>query len=113
MKIRTQWTRPAVPVKRVCETVVVTDVIDSDIPLLLSKPDMKRLGFKLNLADDTLEVNGKKLDLDTTTSGHYYIPLKTCELPLESVNMFIENKSHGEKQKMIVKLHQQFNTFSV
>ena len=58
---------------------------------------MKRLGFKLNLADDTLEVNGKKLDLDTTTSGHYYIPLKTCELPLESVNMVIENKSHGEK----------------
>ena len=90
------------------ETVVVTDVIDSDIPLLLSKPDMKRLGFKLNLADDTLEVNGKKLDLDTTTSGHYYIPLKTCELPLESVNMVIENKSHGEKQKMIVKLHRQF-----
>ena len=64
------------------KTKIVTDVIDSDIPLLLSKPDMKRLGFKLNMAEDTLEVNDKKLDLDTTSSCHYYLPLRDIEMPI-------------------------------
>ena len=57
------------------ETVITADIVDIDVPFLLGKPDMKRLGFKLNWADDTLEVNGQILHLDTTKDGHYYILL--------------------------------------
>ncbi|PIK40870.1 hypothetical protein BSL78_22300 [Apostichopus japonicus] len=89
-------------------TTITTDVVDSDIPLLLGKPDMKRLGFKLNMMDDTLEVNGKKIDLDTTSSGHYYIPLKECEVKVENVHMVLGQKTQKEKVKMIEKLHRQF-----
>ena len=90
------------------KTTITTDVVDSDIPLLLSKPDMKRLGFKLNMTDDSLEVNGNKIELDTTSSGHYYVSLKECEVGVENVHMMMEQKSHDEKEKMIKKLHRQF-----
>ena len=92
------------------KTTITTDddVINSDIPLLLGKPDMKRLGFKLNMMDDTLEINGNKIELDTTSSGHYYIPLQECEVKVANVHMVIEQKSKEEKVKMIHKLHRQF-----
>lgn len=90
------------------KTTITADIVDSDIPLLLSKPDMKRLGFKLNMIDDTLEVNGKKIDLETTSSGHYYIPLRECEVKVENVYMVLEQKTREEKVKMIKKLHRQF-----
>ena len=88
-------------------TTMKTEVVESDIPLLLSKPDMKRMGFKLNMANDTLEVNGKYIELDTTSSGHYYIPLKECTIHVENVNI-TEMKSSKEKEKELKKLHRQF-----
>ena len=36
--------------------MIQTDVVDSDIPLLLSKPDMKRLGLQINMEDDTAKI---------------------------------------------------------
>ena len=48
-----------------------TDVVDSDIPLLLSKPDMKRLGLQINMENDTAKIFDKVIDLGTTPSGHY------------------------------------------
>ena len=90
------------------ETTVRTDVVDSDIPLLLSKADMKRMGFKLNMENDTLEVNGRSIELESTSSGHYYIPLKECEVKIEKVHMVIEQKTKKEKEVMIRKLHRQF-----
>ena len=87
---------------------IKTEVVESDIPLLLSKPDMKRLGFKINMVNDTLEVNGRSIDLDTTSSGHYYIPLKECEMNIESVHLVTELQTVKEKSQMIKKLHRQF-----
>ena len=68
---------------------------------------MKRLGFKLNMTDDVFEVNGNKMDLDTTSSGHYYIPLKDCEVKVEKVHMVIQQETYEGKQKMVKKLHRQ------
>ena len=89
-------------------TTIKTEVVDTDIPLLLSKPDMKRLGFKINLVNDSLEVNGRNLDLETTSSGHYFIPLKDCQMKIESVHVINEVVSLKEKTIMIKKLHRQF-----
>ena len=45
---------------------ITTDVVNSDIPLLLSKSDMKRLGVQLDLQNDTANILGTRIDLDTT-----------------------------------------------
>ena len=90
------------------ERTITTDIVDSDIPLLLSKPDMKNMGFKINMENDTLEVNGKSIELDTTTGGHYFIPLKECQIKIETINLITEIKTYKEKEKIINKLHRQF-----
>ena len=41
---------------------IVSDVVDADIPLLLSKKAMKRAWTSLNLNNDTVEMFGKKLN---------------------------------------------------
>ena len=51
------------------------DVVDSNIPLLLSKESMKRLKVKLDLENDVAEIFGVSQNLDCTSSGHYLIPL--------------------------------------
>lgn len=48
------------------KATIWTEVVGSGIPLLL----MKRMGFKLNMENDTLEFNGKSVELTTTSSRH-------------------------------------------
>ena len=62
------------------EVSIITDVVDSDIPLLLSKDAMKRAGTCLNFEDDSFTMLKKKIPLSCTSSGHYYIPI-TKPLP--------------------------------
>ena len=57
------------------KTTLVADVVERDIPLLISRPEMKKRGFVLNFHDDSLEADGIKYDLQTTPSGHFKIPL--------------------------------------
>ena len=90
------------------ETTIISDVIERDIPLLLSKSEMKKHGFTLNMKDDTLEVEDRNVELDTTSSGQYYLPLKQCEMKVEKVCMSMEDKSFEEKFKIVTKLHRQF-----
>ena len=51
------------------------DKIKSDIPLLLCKKAMKTAKVKLNIETDTVKVFGEEIDLATTSSGHYLLPL--------------------------------------
>ena len=55
------------------EVSIVTDVADSDIPLLSSKDSMKRAGTCLNFENDSVTMFKKKIPLRCTSSGHYYI----------------------------------------
>ena len=47
------------------------DVVKSNIPLLLSKKAMKKVGMKIDMTDDTVIVFGKKEKLATTSNGLY------------------------------------------
>ena len=62
------------------EVSIITDVVDSDIPLLLSKDAMKRAGTCLNFENVSVTILKKKIPLSCTSSGHYYIPI-TKPLP--------------------------------
>ena len=63
------------------EVLIDTEIIDSDIPLLLSKEAMKKSGMVLYLSEDTAVIFEKRIPLNTTTAGHYLIPLLKNDKP--------------------------------
>ena len=54
---------------------ITSDVIDGELPLLLSKSAMKKAGVVLNIVTDVVEVLNKSIKLKTSSSGHYLLPL--------------------------------------
>ena len=70
-------------------TNIVADVVDSDIPFLMSKAEMKKRGFSIEFNSDTLHVNGKSYDLATTYNGHFKLNL----WKQEEVNISYRNVS--------------------
>ena len=93
---------------------VNADIVDADIPLLLSKEAMKKAKSVLNFNDDSVNILGKKLKLITTSSGHYAIPIAKCLLEDTKTTqvLFIKElhrKSYEEKVKLATKLHKQFS----
>ena len=90
------------------ETFINTDMVKSDIPLLLSKRSMKQAGAKLNLQNDTA-IFGVKVTLNETSSGHYCIPIDKEKTTVESIcAVNIEELSSSDKFKTLVTLQRQF-----
>ena len=54
---------------------ITTDVVDCEVPLLLSKRSMKKVKMLLDFDQDTVTVHGEVLQLKSSTSGHYLLPL--------------------------------------
>ena len=52
-----------------------TEVVDSDLPLLVSKQTTKKSGMVVNFDRDTATFNGEEVSLGTTSSGHYSLSL--------------------------------------
>ena len=92
---------------------IVTDVVDSDIPLLLSKDSMKRAGTCFNFENDSITMFKKNIPLRCTLSEYYHI-LITKPLPDKSKSKQILfnkeiSKNKSEKIKIAIKLHRQFS----
>ena len=45
------------------QMTIDTDIVDSDVPLLLSRASMKRAAMQIDFKNDTIEVFGQKTDL--------------------------------------------------
>ena len=54
---------------------VVTDVVKSEIPILLSKESMKKAGTKIDFVSHKVIIYGKETSLQFTSNGHYAILL--------------------------------------
>ena len=66
--------------------MIRNDVVDSDIPLLLSVKPMKNATVKLDLGNDTAEILGKSVSLNYTLLGYYCVPIDKLEnIPVEKV----------------------------
>ena len=96
------------------EVSIIIDVVNSDIPLLLSKDTMKRAGTCLNFEDDTVTMLKKKIPLSCTLSGHYYIPITKplpdkCKFKYIHFIKEISPKKMAEKIKIATKLRRQFS----
>ena len=90
---------------------ISTDVIDKNIPLLLSKKAMKDVGMNLNFEKDTVTVFGDDIKLRCTSSGHYSLPLTTHCQALDrdkSVSNILSSVNLTNKHAIAVKLHRQF-----
>ena len=54
---------------------LTTDVVDNNIPLLLSRRSMKRIGMVLDFKNDIVRINDRAMKLKVTNTGHYALPL--------------------------------------
>ena len=68
-----KWTIPVVIAGT--KGTLTFHTIKSDIPLLMCKKAMKTLKVNLNIEHDKVTIFGKEMDLDTTSSVHYILPL--------------------------------------
>ena len=108
LKSRAEYCLPAVIAGK--EVTIKTDVVGSDIPLLLSRTAMKRAGVKMDLENDSATIFGKDIALNRTTSGHYCIPIdRTENIAVEEVfSVKLEEMGRQDKVKTLLKLHRQF-----
>ena len=85
------------------------DIVSSDIPLLLSKGDMKRLGIVLDMKNDKASMNGKPLILTTTSAGHYVVDLLNNKEEIDEVCIAELDEDNDDVQmKSLMKIHRQF-----
>ena len=87
---------------------IKSDIVDSDIPLLLSKTAMKQAQIKMNLINATAKIFGNNVDLLCTSSGHYCLPLNEPQLIVEQIYFTISENSISEKRKLLRKIQSQF-----
>ena len=90
------------------------DVVEKDIPLLLSKGAMKQLKMKIDFKNDRVNVNGSVVKLFCTNTGHYCLPLSNFCLDAKSANVVLYTDGLfgiTKKEKMLkaIKLHRQFS----
>ena len=94
-----------------------TDVVSSDIPLLLSRLSMKQANMTIDFENDTAFIFGQKANLDyiVTMSGHYALPISPCTQLLnnlatnERINITLTTQSEKSKFQIAAKLHRQFS----
>ncbi len=90
------------------------DIINSDIPLLLSKDHMKKIGIALDMSNDTATAGGKPLKINTTSAGHYTLSLLGEDdtedtLVMQQIMLTdFDNKDEKKQYKMLDKIHRQF-----
>ena len=108
LKSMGEYSLPAVIAGK--EVILRTDIVESHIPLLLSRTAMKKAAIKMDLENDTASIIGKDVSLNLTTSGHYCTPIdKAEEVPVEAVcAVRLDNLSKQDQYKTILKLHRQF-----
>ena len=74
-----------------------TEVVEGDLPLLISRESLKSVGANLDFRDDTIEFLGQKLSLNITNSGHYALPLgNKSKLQDENTNVPLPSKGRCE-----------------
>ena len=97
---------------------IESDIVNTHIPLLLSKDAMKKAETSINFLNDTVTMLGQKQNVIATSSGHYAIPLNENKQALEEVKKGKITKIilhvntpelKNDKKKIAKKLHSQFS----
>ena len=103
-----------------------TDIVPTDVPLLLSKQTMKTAEADIDFKTDTITLFGCKQDLLCTSSGHYAIPITANSFRSKDeindvllstphsdvhteINDILLSIDHSDVDSVAKKLHQQFS----
>ena len=107
--------RAEIPASIGSEKIMIsTDVVETTVPLLLSKEAMKKADTNIDFATDTVEMFGKPQNVIQTESGHYAIPLNNSENILnkiekgQGVRVNLITEANENNKRMAEKLHAQF-----
>ena len=92
---------------------ICTDVVNTEIPLLLSRDAMKKAYTEINFVTDTVKMFGVEQKVEITSSGHYALPLNQAGVILkqaqeEKINVTLHVDNDEDKLKIAMKLHSQF-----
>ena len=64
----------------------MTDVIDTELPRLLSKNAMKLAKVKIDFNNDKINIFREDIDISFTESGHYFIPISRTNKAISEVD---------------------------
>ena len=88
------------------------EIVESDVPLLLSKASLIKLEAEISCKDSSITFFGNKQDLICTESGHYAIPLtealNTSSNEIHTILFTNKNSNNQDHSTIARKLHQQF-----
>ena len=99
------------------KVTIESDIVEADIPLLLSKEALKKAGTILDFNNDTAIMFGNQQTLIATESGHYAIPLSVAKensavseqiSVLVSTSQKVSDEDSIAPFKIAIKLHRQF-----
>ena len=76
-----------------------TEIVDADIPLLVSKQTLEHGKAILDCGEKTISLYGVKQPLLITSSGHHAIPIKPRSATIKSLGI-VSNKTINLKYKM-------------
>ena len=88
-----------------------SEVINYNIPLLLSKASMKKAEVTIDFMNDSVSFFEKNMKISFTNTGHYCIDLtkdKVNDLDLAFICEEINSANDVDKTKIAQKLHRQF-----
>ena len=66
--------------------MIQTDVIQNDLPLLLSEDSMKKSNVTIDSANDKLCFLDQNVDIILTSSGHYAVPISWTQKLLDNMD---------------------------
>ena len=101
--------------------IIEANIVEKDLPLLLSKASLKKAGAVLDFKDDKLRFNGECVDLLETKSKHYCVPLcnkrrliigsehNRPNLVMTVTNEALFGTDMKEIKRKVEKLHRQFS----
>lgn len=105
---------------------IETEVVKTNIPLLLSKTSLKKAGAVLNMENDRAVMFKQPVQLEFTSSGYYCVGIRDKDSISNQIKDVVlattdgesqtedealtmtDNKSPEEKLKVLLKLHKQF-----
>ena len=97
------------------ECFIEAEVVDCDIPLLLSKESLKRAQTVIDLNSDKVSMFGKQVEIQLTSSGHYCVNILNAEdkskleVDFKEVVLITSNTATKQnKRDILLKLHIQF-----
>ena len=97
----------------ICEKRVEmnVEVVDNNIPLLLGRTSMTKLGMILDTVNHSVQIDGRTFKLGLSSTGHYTLPVseftyEDCKVVFHMQNLSTYSKA--EKKQKAQKLHRQF-----